>query len=411
MSNLLPSGPEPTSATKPVVVLVGGDPATIDRAMALGLDVFLIQKAQKLATGAARCAFATLVVDYEKASYLTDVIRALQRRHHVLCVVSLTEFGLLPAAILNEQLELPGIPPDVVTRTRDKSVMRRLLADLRPFPAEVVTSEGEAAAFAARHGWPIILKPVDGVGSRSVQRIDGPTELDGRLSFEGRILAERYIKGRLLSVEAFSFDGHHIIFGINEEFPIGEAGPAGCNPYVETAHQIPAALNGTTVAGIGELIPAVLDALGVKNGPSHTELILAADGLHVLETHTRVGGDSIPEMLQRCTGIDLLSLSLAWPAGLAQVTEPPDEWHRGAALRFFTPPPGRVRHISGVEASRDIPGVAAIHLELKPGDIVPPLLSSDDRVGFVMAVCSTSAEAAECCRRVVETVNIDVESL
>jgi biotin carboxylase len=241
--------------------------------------------------------------------------------------------------------------------------------------------------------------------------VDDASELAGRLPFEGQQLAEKYVAGRLLSVEAFSFNGQHKVFGINEEFPVGNAGPARCNPHVETAHQIPAVISTAEAAEIADLVSTVLATLGVDNGPSHTEVILGSSGLHVVETHTRVGGDFIPEMLQRCTGIDLLSLSVAWPAGLAKVPEPLAEWPRGAALRFFAPPPGRVRRISGLEASRDIPGVAAIQLNLKPGDVVPPLALSDHRVGFVMAVCSTSPEAMECCNRVCETIKIQVEAL
>jgi biotin carboxylase len=399
-------------AKKPVVVLVGADPATIDRATALGLDIVLVQKLEKFDAAAARCAIATLILDYEhESAVVADFVRSVQREQHVLCAVSLTEFGLLPAARLNDELRLPGVSPHVVASTRDKLQMRRLLAGVRPLPAEIVTTEAEALAFGALHGWPIILKPVDGVGSRSVRRVDSPGELGGQRRLDGQLLAEKYVAGRLLSVEAFSFNGRHRVFGINEEFPIGETGPAGCNPHVETAHQIPAALDKAQSTEIADLVATVLTTLGIDNGPSHTEVILGPNGLHIVETHTRVGGDFIPEMLQRCTSIDLLSLSVAWPAGITRIPEPLADWPRGAALRFFTPSPGRVRRISGVEASRDIPGVAAIHLNLKPGDVVPPLASSDHRVGFVMAVCSTSSEATECCNRVCETIEIEVDAL
>jgi biotin carboxylase len=395
----------------PMIVLVGADAAIVDRAVALGLDIILIQKLDRFDAAAARCAFATLILDYEDASSLAGFVRTLQRERRVLCAVSLTEFGLMPAARLNEALNLPGVPPCVVARTRDKSEMRHQLINVRPLPAEIVATEAEAASFGALHGWPIILKPVDGVGSKSVLRVNAAAELRAQWRFDRRVLAEKYVAGRLLSVEAFSFNGRHTVYGINEEFPVGDAGPVGCNPHVETAHQIPAMLDKAQAGEVADLVMAVLDALDIRDGPSHTEVILAPNSLHVLETHTRVGGDFIPEMLQRCTGIDLVSLSLAWPAGIATVPEPLEDWVRGAALRFFTPPPGRVRHVSGVEASRDLPGIAAIHLDLKPGDVVSRLLSSEDRVGFVMAVCSTSAEAMECCNRVCEIVKIEVDAL
>ncbi len=69
----------------------------------------------------------------------------------------------------------PG--PDALLHAQDKLVMRRRLADLGvPVPpfAEV-TSVADVKAFAADHGWPVVLKAVrGGYDGRGVWMLDGP---------------------------------------------------------------------------------------------------------------------------------------------------------------------------------------------------------------------------------------------
>jgi|HubBroStandDraft_1064217.scaffolds.fasta_scaffold00095_53 biotin carboxylase len=392
---------------RPRVLLVGADRALLDRTLALGLDVVSLQTSARFNSTHSTNSVASVVLDYESEEFEPTLLRSLAEHFGIRCAVSLTELGLLPTARINEALGLPGVSPEVVIRSRDKVAMRTSLQDTLPMPAAVIEDAEALKRFGARHGWPVVVKPRDGAGSTGICRIDGPEQIaHAKFTLEGAIV-EKYLDGRLFSAESFSRAGVHTIYGVNEEFPLHGEGPPGSNDYLECGHQMPASVTPAQYDQIATVVELTLSALGITEGPSHTEVILTEDGPFLLETHTRVGGDFIPEMLQRCTGIDLLSLAVGQPAGVLELPAPPT-WSKGAAIRYFTPPPGRVKRVAGVEAWRDHPGIAIIQLDLRPGDIVPPIKSAKDRVGFVMAVCETSDQALALCKQAVAGIEIEV---
>jgi biotin carboxylase len=256
-------------------------------------------------------------------------------------------------------------------------------------------------------GWPIIIKPLDGVGSRGVELVASEEQLSGINWSTGPYLAEQYITGQVVSVDAFSFNGEHKLYAINEEFPLGSHGPKGSNPLIHRAHMIPANISDQALGHLNTLLPKVLDALDLKDGSSHTEFIIGADDVWLVECHTRVGGAFIPEMYQRCTGVDLLTLALAWPLGL--VKEPPiPQWTHGACFQIFHPEPGKVEKITGLESCVDLPNIALVDLKIKPGDVIPPLSGASDNVGYVIAVAQTGADAFKACERAKNYVQIKV---
>ncbi len=70
----------------------------------------------------------------------------------------------------------------------------------------------------------------------------------------------------------------------------------------------------------------LLDAVGLADGPSHTEVKLGEDGrVTVVETHNRPGGDGIADLVQLTTGVDWRRAALGWAVGerLPAAGEPP----------------------------------------------------------------------------------------
>jgi biotin carboxylase len=190
---------------------------------------------------------------------------------------------------------------------------------------------------------------------------------------------------------------------------VGEQGPAGCNPHVETRHELPAQLSESEERHIGELVTAVLGALEIREGASHTEILLTEAGPRLLECHTRPGGDHITDMYLQCTGIDLVELAIGAPLGLCTPPPAPARIERGAALHYFTPPAGRLMAVSGLESSANLPGVVLLSLGIRPGAEIVELKSSSDRVGYVMAIAPDAQAASATCQNVLRRVKLDVE--
>ncbi len=75
-------------------------------------------------------------------------------------------------------------------------------------------------------------------------------------------------------------------------------------------------------------------------------------------------------------------------------------------MRFFTPAPGVVREVTGLDAARDTEGVVELHLGIHVGDRVRPVTESYDRVGWVVCQGSDVLEANRRCEDVLRTVRI-----
>jgi biotin carboxylase len=179
------------------------------------------------------------------------------------------------------------------------------------------------------------------------------------------------------------------------------------NPFVEIGHVVPAPIAPSAAAAITRYVARFLDAMEITDGVSHTEVRLTSSGPEVIETHTRVGGDSIPTLVRQATGHDLLDHLVEWTL---DGTEPRvgAPGSGAAAIRYFTPPPGRVTGIRGVQRWQGLPGVLKLHLPLNVGDEIPRIRNSHSRVGFVLATAATAEQAIEVCRQVIAGVRIDV---
>jgi biotin carboxylase len=391
------------------ILTVGGRSHVVERARELGAEVLNIQKPGMQEEAALRAANWTILLDYENDPALLPMVRAFHAACELHAVISLTEFGLLPAAKLGAALSLPGMPsPEIVTLTRDKYLMRNFLRHtaMPPVAAAIGSRPEDVRGFADAHGYPVICKPRDGAGSADVFSIDGPEALS-KLATGQEFLMEEFLAGPTLSIDAFSFNGRHVVFGINEEC----CDPAACqNPFLEVAHLLPAPLQAHEAEKIVGFVQEFLTLLGITDGPTHTEIILTKTGPRIIETHTRYGGDGIPAMIRLLTGEDLLTYTLAWPLGLVEQVPESVTPAGGAAVQFFLPPSGILKSVIGAEYWRGEPGVHQVELNVKPGSRILPPLKSEHRAGFVMAQGKTAAAAAALCRLVVDGVRFDVAS-
>ena len=151
--------------------------------------------------------------------------------------------------------------------------------------------------------YPLIVKPTDRSGSRGIRKVSDPAGLPEAVrfarepSFEKKVLAEEFAEGREYSVEYLSWQGEHHFLAVTEKYT------TGAPLFVETGHlQPPRHLDAATLEQIRELVPRVLDCLGVRFGASHTELKVDDAGeIRLIECGARMGGD--------CIGSDLVPLS------------------------------------------------------------------------------------------------------
>ncbi|MEQ0777764.1 ATP-grasp domain-containing protein [Paraburkholderia tropica] len=291
---------------------------------------------------------------------------------------------------------------DALRNTRDKAATRRALAQAK-VPSCWHASAVDAAALLRVLGYcilpKVVIKPVAGTGSRNVIAFEGPAsvsraQIDAQVS-DYPVLVEAFLEGKEYSVETCSANGRHYVLGITEKFV--ESGS-----FVECGHLFPARLDATATAAITDYVARVLDAAGVDNTPTHTEIMLGADGPQLIETHTRVGGDWIPTLVHETTGIDLYELGARLQIGDAaafveqQCATP--VYNGVCGIRYLMPGAygGRVvKEVHGVDEARALPGVMEVYLVRKPGERIKQSRDSFSRLAYVRAKAATREELVD----------------
>ncbi|TCC65550.1 ATP-grasp domain-containing protein [Kribbella pittospori] len=416
IDELVPSG-------RPRVLVVGGKLKHVRKARELGLDVVHVQFPNEYDRGHWPYVDQALLLDYGDIDRLLPLVRALHAAYPFQAAVSLSELGLLPTARINEALGLPGESVETVELLLDKWRMRRQLAakDLSPVASAVGRSGQDIREFVKTHGLPIIVKPVRESGSLGVFRIRDQADVDvvadryrslddvqwtaSDLAFADSFhdfLMEEFLDGPEISVETLSFDGRHVIVAVTDK----EVGGTG---FVEIGHSQPSGLSAETLGEVRQLVTDFLDAVGLRNGPGHTEVKLTSRGPRIVESHNRIGGDRINELAEIAYGVDMERYALGVGFGLVEPLTTSPEPRGGAAVRFITPEAGRVVEVTGVEEVRADPAYVDLQLDVKPGDDVPPLTWNEDKVGHVIARGATAAEAIANGKRLAAAIHVRTE--
>jgi biotin carboxylase len=338
-----------------------------------------------------------------------DGVEAVAGTAGVAGVLSSSEYFVAVAARAARRLRLPGPDPAAVDRCRDKRRQRAALACAGvPVPAWAAAgTPRQAAAAASAIGFPVVVKPADGTGSRGVRLCRDAAEVAGHaaaLLAAGRderhqpslpaVLVEEYVAGPEFSVETFG-----------PAVAAVTAKHLGPHPwFVETGHDVPAGpgpLEATAVAAIG--------ALGLGFGPAHTEIRLGARGPVVIEVNPRLAGGRIPTLVRLATGLDLIGATVGIVIGAGGVLPDPGPGH--ASIRFLVAPrSGRVRRTGGVAAAAAVPGVVDVAITARPGQRVGGTGSFLDRVGHVITTAPTAAAARTAADTALARLELDIDA-
>ncbi|MFD6287022.1 ATP-grasp domain-containing protein [Streptomyces sp. NPDC060205] len=403
------------------VLLIGGTPKHLRKAADLGLGVVYVQFEDEFAPEQRSLAETVLLTDYTDWRSLRPLVESAYESWGFSAAVSLTEPGLDPAARVNDLLGLGGTPYEVSHRFTDKWLMRRRLAEgprvgARRVAAELLTSDDDLDRFGAAHGYPFIVKPTSGTASFGVVKVDGVDALDAarqrirRLHtatdhpFTGaydieQFMMEEYVPGPLYSVETFSFDGRHVVLTVTEA--ITRPGT-----HVHAGHALPARLSADDEERMADTARRFLRAMGLRDGPAHTEIILGPQGPVICESQNRVGGALLTDMIDAVYGCDAQSLAVSWALGRADPL-PGRPVARGAAASWLVvAEQGRVERVEGVERVRADPDTLAVSLGVVPGDLVRPLEGQWDGLGHISALGPDTGTAIDACRRNLRRIRI-----
>ena len=255
---------------------------------------------------------------------------------------------------------------------------------------------------------PCVVKAPDRQGQRGLTLVRDLGELAVAVaaaiaeSRSGSYLAEELIDGPEVTVNAFSFDGDFVPLTVTDRLT---AEPPAFG--VALAHAWPSVNDASAAA---EAARRAAEALGIRNGPTYTQVRLGSDGPRVIELAARLGGGHDAELVEAVTRVDLNALAIAValgenPSRVTVAEQPP-----GACVLFLVPPAGVLRAVHGIDDAQAVEGARWVRIYRRPGWRFVPLLRGADRAGAILAVGDDRDDALSRARRAAEAVRFEVDA-
>ena len=254
---------------------------------------------------------------------------------------------------------------------------------------------------------PCVVKAPDRQGQRGLTFVRTQAELPAAIeaavaaSRNGAYIVEEYVEGPELTVNAVSADGvfHPLLVTdrVTADPPAFGVALAHVWPCVpETQGPIDAAR-------------AAAEALGIRNGPTYTQIAVGADGSRVVELAARLGGGHDAELVEVVTGVKLNELALDFALGNEACVTGTQSLVGGACVLFLVAPEGKLTAIEGREAAHTVDGVLDVRIYRTAGHVFGPLLRGSDRAGAVIAVGDSREQALERARAAADAIRFHVE--
>src|SRR5262249_9511989 len=363
-------------------IVSGGAEAVpgIQRARAMGLHVVVSDMSPK-APGFAVADDTVIADTYDVDGTVAAAIQYHQTKRPIDGVMCMAADVPMTVAAVAAALGLPGIPLASARLAADKLAMEEAFRRSNiPIPwFQAIGSLEELNAVADARGFPLVLKPIDGRGARGVLRLTETTDLAWALahaagqSRRGCVMIEEYLEGPQISTEGLLVNGEGTTCGFidrNYEHLRTFA------PYiVENGGEQPSLLPPAAQRRIAAAAMNAGRAMGIADGSVKGDMVWTDRGPYVIEIAARLsGGWMATDQIPLGTGVDLIGCAIRLALGEAVPAEDlRPRWHRGVAIRYFFPPPGRVTSIDGVDTFAGVPWVHRLGFFVEPGEIVQPV--------------------------------------
>ncbi|PKW00393.1 ATP-grasp domain-containing protein [Streptomyces sp. 1222.5] len=241
-----------------------------------------------------------------------------------LCVVAGQEPGVKLADDLSERLALPGNGTALSRARRDKFEMIETLRRAGVRCADQFKSDSAEALVEwaeSRCTYPVVVKPLSSAATDGVAICHGPGDVRkaaeavlGTRNIFGEtndeVLIQSFLQGEEYMVDFVSYDGRRHACGIwqyrkrlrgtHRIYDRDSITPPDSSPAPEI------------IAYMHE----VLDALGLRFGPTHAEVIVTPQGPTLVEIGARLTGGVVPDFHDLCLGAnqaDLTALAYSRP--------------------------------------------------------------------------------------------------
>jgi ATP-grasp domain len=238
----------------------------------------------------------------------------------------------------------------------------------------------------------LIFKPVDSAGTDGLtfvpagegwhKAFDGLHGTRNRLGLLNQeVMVQEYVTGTEYAVDTFSYDGKHTVNDITRYTKVRNAGHIAVYdsmeflPYDAPGH-----------AEIIEYTGQVLDALGIRFGAAHTEVMVTDRGPLLIETGARLGGGGQPAACQLATGDDPIDRTVRYLSGDRDIRHDftLEMWVQ--VVFFVAPTSGRIHNTAALKTIRDLASCCQLTINVQDDDRISATSCLDDSYNYGVVI-------------------------
>ena len=316
----------------------------------------------------------------------------------------------VPLAQVREHLGVPGMDPVTARNFRDKAQMKTVLraAGVPCARHRLAASAADAQGFAAEVGFPLVVKPPAGAGAKSTFRLDDQGDLTAWLdtippSPDQPALIEEFLTGEEGSYDSVMVDGQVVWDSVSDYLPT----PLEVlrHPWMQWVVRLPRDIGGPEYAGIREVAPTALRALGLRTGLTHMEWFRRPDGtVAVSEVGARPPGAQITSMLCFAHDFDLYT---GWARLMVEGTfEPPERKWAAGTVYLRGQGAGQIKATRGLDALP--PEVSSMVVDARLPAPGQPSSGSYEGDGYITVRHPDTSVVTDALKTLVTTVRVEL---
>jgi len=309
---------------------------------------------------------------------IKETLSQLQK-YEILCVIPGAETGVELADQLSEKIGLlSSNGTQLSAARRDKFIMVETLKNAGLKTVQHIQSNKvkEILVWAKKlNKWPVVVKPLKSAGNDQVCFCHSEHEIE--IAFNSiintetvlfdkneAVLAQSYLHDEQYEINAVSFAGKHYISDIwlCKRLIVHHTGVA-----YDHIQLLPSKYN----KELTNYVSKVLDALGIKYGASHSQVMLEVDGPVIIECAARVMGSINQDYIARATGksqVDLTIDSYIDPQYfLQEITESYELKNNLLVKLLLSSDQGKIKTIKFIDKIKQLKSFYSLDLHVKVG--------------------------------------------
>lgn len=317
-----------------------------------------------------------------------------------------TDYGVLTAAYIADQMNLGGLDYEVAKLIKNKYRVRKCLYEAKVDDTEQafeVNESTDIAFLCKKLSFPVMVKPCDGSGSRGASRVDNKSQFADAChnamaaSITHRAEVETFIVGREYGAESLIINGKVHVLSIMRKWMTEPP------YYAELGHAIPTDLPYEVEERAKCCVERAIKALGINFGSVNMDMLITSEGkIYIIDIGARMGGNMIGScIIPYGTGIDYMANMIRNAVG-DEVDLTPCE-HGAVATRLLAFGDGIVKQLPDFEKIEKEFDVEIYH-HLEVDQTVREYHTNLDGCGYIIAKAKNVDTAVQKAEKVLKLI-------